>query len=172
MEKKEIEKRIIDMLKTCYDPEIPVDVYELGLIYEIKITGPSPALPPSENAQDKLGKGEKNIDEGNSVLPSERQKPGGLLCEEVIGGATLDPNNPNNSAAKVLPFGKDLGWDAEIIMTLTSPNCPVVESLPMEIEEKVRSVVGVNSAKIKLTFNPPWEKSMMSEAAQLELGFL
>ena len=59
-----------------------------------------------------------------------------------------------------------------VIMTLTSPNCPVAESLPMEVEEKVRSVEGVKSAKIDLTFEPTWTKEMMSEEAKFELGML
>jgi len=102
-EKKELETRIIEMLHTVYDPEIPVDIYELGLVYEVKIDD------------------EKNV---------------------------------------------------EIVMTLTSPSCPVAESLPIEVEQKTNSVQGVRSAKVTLTFEPPWEKEMMSEAAQLELGFM
>ncbi|MEO0312526.1 MAG: hypothetical protein RIQ89_2183 [Bacteroidota bacterium] len=93
--------RVKDVLKTCYDPEIPVDIYELGLIYEI------------------------NINEGN---------------------------------------------DVHIKMTLTSPACPVAETLPVEVEEKVKAMPEVNSAKVEITFDPPWEKSMMSEEAKLELG--
>jgi len=99
----ELAQRVIDMIKTCYDPEIPVDVWELGLIYEI------------------------NIDEENNL---------------------------------------------NVLMTLTSPSCPVAETLPPEIEQKLRDVEGIRSAKINLTFEPPWEKEMMSEVAQLELGFM
>ena len=99
----ELTQKVIDVIKSCYDPEIPVDIWELGLIYEI------------------------NLD---------------------------DDNNLN------------------VKMTLTSPSCPVAESLPAEVEEKLRSVEGVKTAKIELTFDPPWEKSMMSEVAQLELGFM
>jgi FeS assembly SUF system protein len=102
-EKREIEERIIDALRTVYDPEIPVDIYELGLIYEVKI--------------DDNGK-------------------------------------------------------ADVLMTLTSPSCPVAESLPLEVEEKVRGVEGVTEGKVELTFDPPWDKDMMSEAALLELGFM
>jgi len=100
---EEIEKRVIETLKTCYDPEIPVDVWELGLIYEI------------------------NINEDN---------------------------------------------DVHVMMTLTSPSCPVAETLPPEIEDKIRKTDGVNSAKIDITFDPPWEQDMMSEEAKLELGFM
>lgn len=99
----ELENRIVDMLKTIYDPEIPVDIFELGLIYEVRIDA------------------DKNV---------------------------------------------------EIDMTLTSPNCPVAESLPKEVEDKVASVDGVVSAKVNIVFDPPWDKDMMSEEAKLELGFL
>jgi len=102
-EKKHLEDRVIDMLKSVYDPEIPVDIYELGLIYDVVI---------QDNA---------------SVY---------------------------------------------IKMTLTSPACPVAESLPNEVEQKVASVPGVSGAKVEITFEPAWDRSMMSEAAQLELGFM
>lgn len=103
MDKRALEDQIVEMLKSVYDPEIPVDVYELGLIYEVKI--------------------------------------------------------------------KDDGH-VDIIMTLTTPNCPVAESLPQEVEDKVASVEGVTSAKVEIVFDPPWDKEMMSEEAKLELGFL
>jgi FeS assembly SUF system protein len=98
-----LENTIVDVLKSIYDPEIPVDVYELGLIYEVKI--------------DK----EANV---------------------------------------------------EIQMTLTSPNCPVAESMPKEVEDKVSEISNVKSAKVHIVFEPPWDKEMMSEEAKLELGFL
>jgi FeS assembly SUF system protein len=99
----ELGEAIVKKLKTIYDPEIPVDIYELGLIYEVK------------------------IDKENNVA---------------------------------------------IDMTLTSPNCPVAESLPKEVEDKVASVEGVASAKVNIVFDPSWDKDMMSEEAKLELGFL
>lgn len=99
----ELENKIVEMLKTIYDPEIPVDIFELGLIYEVR------------------------IDEDKHV---------------------------------------------EIDMTLTSPNCPVAETLPKEVEDKVASVEHVKSAKVNIVFDPPWDKDMMSEEAKLELGFL
>jgi FeS assembly SUF system protein len=102
MDKEFLEKEIIQRLKTCYDPEIPVDIYELGLIYEIKID-----------------------DEFNVYLK----------------------------------------------MTLTSPMCPVAESLPPEVREKVKSVKGVKDVYIDLVWNPPWDKDMMSDLAKIELGF-
>lgn len=98
---KPLRDRIVDVLKTCYDPEIPVDIYELGLIYEIQ------------------------INEGN---------------------------------------------DVHIKMTLTSPACPVAETLPVDVELKIKAIPDVNSAVVEITFDPPWEKEMMSEEAKLELG--
>ena len=94
--------QLIAQLKTVYDPEIPVDIYELGLIYEVRV----------------------------------------------------DPGN-----------------DVHIRMTLTSPACPVAETLPPEVEQKVRNIPDVNNAKVELTFEPPWDKEMMSEEARMELGF-
>ena len=103
MEKETLTQEVINVLKTIYDPEIPVDIYELGLIYQI------------------------DVKEDFAVT---------------------------------------------ISMTLTSPSCPVAETLPPETEQKVREVPGVAEAKVEITFEPPWEKSMMSEVAQLELGFM
>lgn len=99
----ELMQRVIDEIKTCYDPEIPVDIWELGLIYE------------------------------------------------------LDLNDES---------------DLKITMTLTSPNCPVAETLPAEVENKLKLVQGIKSAVLTLTFEPTWTKDMMSEVAQLELGFM
>lgn len=100
---KELEENIIVALKEIFDPEIPVDIFELGLIYEVKI------------------------------------KTDGFV---------------------------------DIDMTLTSPNCPVAESLPIDVKNKVETVLGVSEAKVNIVFDPPWDKDMMSEEAQLELGFL
>ena len=97
---KDLEQAIIDVLKTVYDPEIPVDIYELGLIYGIDI------------------------------------REGG-----VVG----------------------------IRMTLTSPMCPVAESLPLEVQEKVMQVSGVNDVDLEVVFDPPWNKEMMSEEARFNL---
>ena len=101
--KKKIELKIINVLKAIFDPEIPVDIYELGLIYEIKISD---------------------------------------------------------------------DFNVEIIMTLTSPNCPVAESMPKEVEEKVGQVHGVKTSRVDIVFDPPWDKDMMSEEAKLDLGMI
>ena len=100
--RKDIEEKVIGVLKTCFDPEIPVNIYELGLIYEIR------------------------VEEGNDVF---------------------------------------------VKMTLTSPSCPVAETMPPDVENKIRALPEVNNAKVEITFDPPWTKDMMSEAAKLELGF-
>ena len=99
----ELTEKVIDMIKTCYDPEIPVDIWELGLIYEINI---------------------------------------------------------------------DVDYNLHVMMTLTSPSCPVAETLPPEVEQKLRDIEGIRSAKVEITFDPTWTKDMMTEVAMLELGFL
>ena len=95
--------KIVNVLKTIYDPEIPVDIYELGLIYDVMVS---------------------------------------------------DEN------------------DVKILMTLTSPNCPVAETLPVEVEEKVKTLEEIRNAEVEITFDPTWTQDMMSEEAKLELGFL
>src|SRR5690606_22592326 len=99
----ELGENIVKTLKTIFDPEIPVDIYELGLIYDVFVN------------EDR---------------------------------------------------------EVKILMTLTSPNCPVAETLPMEVQEKVKSIDMVKDVEIELTFDPPWEKDMMSEEAKFELGML
>ena len=103
---KILEDQIIMTIKTVEDPEIPVNIYELGLIYFINIKA-------------------------------------------------------NGSK-----------FDVEVEMTLTSPNCPVAESLPEEVRTKVENLESVNKSEIKITFDPPWDKDFMSEEAKLELGML
>ena len=100
---QELGEKIVRVLKTIYDPEIPVDIYELGLIYDVFV----------------------NED-----------------------------------------------FEVRILMTLTSPNCPVAESLPLEVEEKVKSLDIVKDAEVEITFDPPWTQELMSEEAKLELGLL
>lgn len=99
----QLETEVVNVLKDTYDPEIPVNVYDLGLIYKI------------------------DVDDNSQV---------------------------------------------EITMTLTAPNCPVADDLLIEIKEKIEAIPGVKAAAINLTFDPPWDKNMMSEAALLELGLL
>ncbi|HEX2252081.1 MAG TPA: DUF59 domain-containing protein [Thermoanaerobaculia bacterium] len=111
-----LEERIVQALKTVYDPEIPVDIYELGLIYDIDVEG---------------------------------------------GEAAAD-----GAAGQAPPAGRRV----KVRMTLTSPACPVAGSLPGEVEQKVQGVDGVEDAEVELVWDPPWNPSMMSEAARLELG--
>jgi FeS assembly SUF system protein len=99
----ELGEKIVRVIKTIYDPEIPVDIYELGLIYDVFV----------------------NED-----------------------------------------------YDVKILMTLTTPNCPVAETLPREVEEKVKSLNDVKNAEVEITFDPPWTQDLMSEEAKLELGML
>ena len=99
----DLQEKVLQAIKSIYDPEIPVDIYELGLIYEI------------------------NIYPVNNVF---------------------------------------------VLMTLTSPSCPSAEVIPGEVEQKIKSIEGVNDVKVEITFDPPYSQEMMSEAAKLELGFL
>lgn len=96
-------EKIVRVLKTIYDPEIPVDIYELGLIYDVFVNQDS---------------------------------------------------------------------EVKVLMTLTTPNCPVAETLPAEVEQKVASLKEVKSAEVEITFDPPWTQDLMSEEAKLELGML
>ncbi len=98
-----IESNIVAVLKSIYDPEIPVNIYDLGLIYEV------------------------NVDESK---------------------------------------------DVEIVMTMTAPNCPMADELVAEVNDKIKEIPGVNNVIVKLTFEPPWSKDMMTEEALLELGLL
>jgi FeS assembly SUF system protein len=100
---QDIGERVVEAIKTCYDPEIPVNIYELGLIYRI------------------------DVEDDDSVA---------------------------------------------VDMTLTSPNCPVAESLPTEVQDKVKAVEGVRGAKVNIVWEPPWGPHLMSEEAQLELGMI
>ena len=103
MDKKIMEDSIINVIKTIFDPEIPVNIYELGLIYDI---------------------------------------------------------------------GIDNDWNVDVDMTLKSPNCPVAESLPLEVKNKIELIEGLKKVEINLIFDPPWDKDMMSEEAKFELGFM
>ena len=103
MTNEELKAKVIECLQTIFDPELPVNIYELGLIYEV------------------------------DVLPI------------------------NN---------------VQIVMTLTAPGCPAAQSLPIEVDQKVRQIEGVNDVYVSVTWQPAWNKSKMSDAAQLELGFM
>ncbi len=100
---EELKEEVIKVLKMCYDPEIPVNIFDLGLIYDVKVA---------------------------------------------------------------------TNGDVLVIMTLTSPACPVAGSLPIEVQEKLREHPMVNDARVEITFDPPWSLDRMSEEAKLELGFL
>ena len=103
IDRDQIEKLVVENLRTVYDPEIPVNIHELGLIYGV------------------------SVDESGVVT---------------------------------------------VTMTLTAPGCPAAQTLPCEVEERVRAVPGVTGAKVDVTFDPPWDQSRMSEAARLQLGLL
>jgi FeS assembly SUF system protein len=100
---EDLKEKVIEKLQAIFDPEIPVSIYELGLIYEINIL-------PINNIQ--------------------------------------------------------------IVMTLTAPGCPAAQSLPVEVDQKLREIEGVNDVHVAVTWTPAWDKSRMSEVAQLELGWL
>jgi FeS assembly SUF system protein len=103
IQKKDLEEKIIAEIKTVYDPEIPVNIYDIGLIYKITI---------------------------------------------------------------------DNDFMVHILMTLTTPNCPVAESLPEEVRERIKAVEGVKELDLEITFEPPWDYSMLTDEAKLELGLL
>jgi FeS assembly SUF system protein len=102
--------------------------------------------------------------------------PGGELYENVVAALKeiFDPEIPVDIYELGLIYGIDIAEDAavKITMTLTSPSCPVAETLPPEVEDKIKSVEGVSDCKVEITWEPTWDKSMMSQEAQLELGFL
>lgn len=103
MEENVLKEKVIACLQTIYDPEIPVSIWELGLIYEVDIL-------PINNVQ--------------------------------------------------------------VVMTLTAPSCPSAQEIPVEVDQKIRMIDGVNDVHVSVVWDPPWDRSMMSEAAMLELGFM
>ncbi|MEO6814545.1 MAG: iron-sulfur cluster assembly protein [Ginsengibacter sp.] len=103
METDVLKQKVIDCLQTIYDPEIPVSIWELGLVYEVEIL-------PINNVQ--------------------------------------------------------------IVMSLTAPSCPSAQDIPVEVDEKLRMIEGVNDVHVSVVWDPPWDRSMMSETAMLELGFM
>lgn len=104
MDDEALKQKVIDCLQTIYDPEIPVSIYELGLVYEVEV------LPPFNNVQ--------------------------------------------------------------IVMTLTAPGCPSAQDIPVEVEQKVKMIEGVNEAVVIVTWEPPWDRDKMSDTAKFELGLL
>ena len=102
-DKEQIRDQAIDIIKTIYDPEIPINIYELGLVYDVQV-----------NEEDAV----------------------------------------------------------HVIMTLTAPNCPVADSLPQEVEDKLKGLPGITDASVEITWDPPWEMSKMTEEAKLQLGLL
>lgn len=102
MSESDLQKQVIQALRSCHDPEIPVNIYDLGLIYDVQLSA---------------------------------------------------------------------SGDVQIKMTLTAPNCPVADRLPKEVEEKVRAIPGVTNVALELVWDPPWDRSKMSDAAKLTLGF-
>lgn len=103
MDNEALKAKVLEVIQTIYDPEIPVNIFDLGLIY----------------------------------------------------------------AVDILPIN-----NVQITMTLTAPSCPAAQSLPIEVDQKVREIEGVNEVHVSVTWTPAWDKSRMSEAAQLELGFM
>lgn len=103
MDNAELREKVIKEIQTIFDPELPVNIWELGLIYKVELL-------------------------------------------------------PNNTV--------------QVLMTLTAPSCPAAQSLPVEVDQKIRAIEGVNDVDVIVTWDPPWDKNMMSEAAQLELGFM
>ena len=103
MDEEALKEQVVNCLQTIYDPEIPVSIWELGLVYEV------------------------------SILPI------------------------NN---------------VQIVMTLTAPSCPSAQEIPVEVDQRVRMIEGVNDVHVSVVWDPPWDRSMMSEVANLELGFL
>lgn len=103
LDTEKLKEQVIEKIKTIFDPELPVNIYDLGLIYEVNIL-------PINNVQ--------------------------------------------------------------VVMTLTAPGCPAAQTLPVEVDQKLREIDGVNDVHVAVTWTPKWEKSMMSEVAALELGFM
>lgn len=103
MDSEELRNKVIETIQTVYDPEIPINIWELGLIYSVEIL-------PINNVQ--------------------------------------------------------------INMTLTAPSCPSAQEIPLEVDQKVRGIDGVNEVDVAVVWDPPWDRNMMSEVAMLELGFL
>ena len=131
MTKYEVEEKTVEYLKTVFDPEIPVNVWDLGMIYKIDVT---PHIAPSP-------KGEGNRPDGNTSPLGED--------------------------------GKGLeGFDIDIDMTFTAPNCPAADFILEDIQQKLEGISAVKTVNVNVVFEPEWNKDMMSEEAKLDLGFM
>ena len=133
MTKYEVEEKTVEYLKTVFDPEIPVNVWDLGMIYKIDVT---PHIAPSDSP-----KGEGNRPDGNTSPLGEDGKRLG-------------------------------GFDIDIDMTFTAPNCPAADFILEDIQQKLEGIPDVKTVNINVVFEPEWNKDMMSEEAKLDLGFM
>ena len=133
---------------------------------------------PAESASEKLGRKKDYLEGFLSQKPADAApgEPGGELYEKVIDALKeiFDPEIPVNIYDLGLIYGVDVSedGDVEIMMTLTTPHCPVAESMPGEVELRVSSVPGVRDAEVALVWDPPWDPAKMSDEARLELGML
>ena len=133
---------------------------------------------PAESASEKLGRKKDYLEGFLSQKPADAApgEPGGELYEKVIDALKeiFDPEIPVNIYDLGLIYGVDVSedGDVEIMMTLTTPHCPVAESMPGEVELRVGAVPGVRDAQVEITWTPPWDPSKMSDEARLELGML
>ena len=133
---------------------------------------------PAESASEKLGRKKDYLEGFLSQKPADAApgEPGGALYEKVIEALKeiYDPEIPVNIYDLGLIYGVDVSddGDVEIMMTLTTPHCPVAESMPGEVELRVGAVPGIGDAEVELVWDPPWDPQKMSDEARLELGML
>lgn len=147
-------------------------------VEEVESVAPPPRAQVEESAGDKLGR-KRDYLEGflketpRGAAPGE---PGGDLYESVIAALRdiFDPEIPVNIYDLGLIYGVDVAEDGGVVvtMTLTTPHCPVAESMPGEVELRVGAVPGVRDAEVNLVWDPPWDPHLMSDEARLELGML
>lgn len=171
---KELYDQAIEAIKTCYDPEIPVNIYALGLIYDLEITPLSGAAGTGEAEQNAAAATESEREQGHppaveESAATEKETPENTAQQE---NAAAGPESEASSPEEKKPAKGSGEYQAAVIMTLTSPFCPVAGTLPEEVKEKVRSVEGIAHATVDVVFDPPWDKEMMSEEAKLQLGFM
>ncbi|HZF46160.1 MAG TPA: SUF system Fe-S cluster assembly protein [Sphingomonadaceae bacterium] len=138
----------------------------------------TPDAPPAESATEKLGRKRDYLEGFLAQKPegTDAGQPGGELYESVIGALKdiYDPEIPVNIYDLGLIYGVDVSedGDAVVTMTLTTPHCPVAESMPGEVELRVSAVPGIRDAEVNLVWDPPWDPAKMSDEARLELGML